>query len=416
MTTSQTVRFAPTNLLNFNNPTNLTLDVKPSRILVAAGAPAPTTGSLLDYYIDSATGNFYFKDASGVWNLIYNFSVAPGTGITDLNNLGTGAQIYVPPIIGDIADLRSLVSSTGKITFVQEPNDINFGVNLNKSDVQLPLVQNILNNYTAGSDPTVNNDSLQNYSIGSLWWNESTGNLFIAQSVAVGAAVWIHINIAASGFLTNGNNLGLIGPFANVTGTIANFRGFISSDNSIAIAQAGNNINFGVSPSNVPGIFKDLSSWGFIGPATTPLTVSNTVFPLQAPWIVSPSLFLRPVVSGWGVTGSTPFFNITRLAPTSSLAGTNYYLVTYSFIVSVTGALGTPLISLNWNSTGNCQVGNSVSQVSIAPTGLVRDTLAGSFLVASFDNAAFSLFVEIQSSIAVVAVTVQYAACTITQI
>src|ERR1700685_279466 len=114
--TSQTCRTAPTDPRNFNNPTNLTLDIKGAfRILVDTGPPLSTTGSFFDYYIDSATSNFYEKGDDGVWRLIYNFSTTPGTGVTTLANLGAGAFLFVPPVIGGVANLRSLVSNTGKI-------------------------------------------------------------------------------------------------------------------------------------------------------------------------------------------------------------------------------------------------------------------------------------------------------------
>lgn len=45
-------------------------------------------------------------------------------------------------------------------------------------------------NLSATTDPTVNDDSGDGYSIGSPWFNKSTGILYIASSVTVGAAVW----------------------------------------------------------------------------------------------------------------------------------------------------------------------------------------------------------------------------------
>lgn len=46
------------------------------------------------------------------------------------------------------------------------------------------------NNYTATTDPTAGDDSVDGYSPGSNWLNTSTGDRFICGSAAVGAAVW----------------------------------------------------------------------------------------------------------------------------------------------------------------------------------------------------------------------------------
>ena len=40
--------------------------------------------------------------------------------------------------------------------------------------------------------PTASNDSTQGYAVGSVWLNTSTGNLYVATSVAVGAATWAY--------------------------------------------------------------------------------------------------------------------------------------------------------------------------------------------------------------------------------
>jgi len=51
-------------------------------------------------------------------------------------------------------------------------------------------------NLNASSDPTVNNDQTQGYSVGSLWQNSSTGRVWIARSVATGAAAWTMLELA----------------------------------------------------------------------------------------------------------------------------------------------------------------------------------------------------------------------------
>lgn len=314
MSGSQLVRTAPRNNLNYNNPTNLLLDVKPSRILTGVVAPLLTDGSLLDYYIDTVTGNFYSKDSDGIWNLIYNFGTMIGTGVTDLNNLGSGAEIFTNVVAG-IANLRTLTSNTGKITFLTEPNDISLGVSLTNADVGLDLVRNILNEYNSLRNPNAGDDG-QNYSVGSFWWNESTGSLFFCQSSAHSAAVWIPINVAASGFLTNCANLGSGAPvFSNVTGTVANFRSIASSDTSVFVSTVGNNINLQV-PSAIP---RDVATFGFASVNVTQLLVASQVYSLQQTWIYDSGVSRGT----WSVTGTPPYLNITR--PFASSNNPPYY-------------------------------------------------------------------------------------------
>ena len=49
----------------------------------------------------------------------------------------------------------------------------------------------VLNNYTAVLDPTVNDDSVAGYQVGSEWLNTTSGIFFKARNVAVGVAVWV---------------------------------------------------------------------------------------------------------------------------------------------------------------------------------------------------------------------------------
>jgi hypothetical protein len=52
-------------------------------------------------------------------------------------------------------------------------------------------------NLGASSNPTTGDDGTQGYEIGSLWYNQSTDKLYIAESVSTGAAVWTLVNPTA---------------------------------------------------------------------------------------------------------------------------------------------------------------------------------------------------------------------------
>jgi len=47
-----------------------------------------------------------------------------------------------------------------------------------------------LNNYTATTNPTINDDSADGYGIGSVWFNQTLGGVYFCFDATVGAAVW----------------------------------------------------------------------------------------------------------------------------------------------------------------------------------------------------------------------------------
>ncbi len=67
------------------------------------------------------------------------------------------------------------------------------GTFVDNTDPANPIVNNIKNNPTAGSDPTVNDDSGDGYSIGSTWATPGSPGYFVAQDVTVGAAIWVKV-------------------------------------------------------------------------------------------------------------------------------------------------------------------------------------------------------------------------------
>ena len=61
---------------------------------------------------------------------------------------------------------------------------------------QLPVVVNTLNNFTATTTPTVDDDAGDGYSVGSRWLNTTTGQVFTCQNSTAGAAVWVAQGVA----------------------------------------------------------------------------------------------------------------------------------------------------------------------------------------------------------------------------
>lgn len=400
---SQNCRISPQDVNNYNNPNGLAMDIKGAfRILVDSGPPIVTTGSFFDYYIDQDTGNFYVKGTDGAWTLIYNFNTTPGTGVTTLANLGTGAFLFVPPVIGGVANLRSLVSNTGKITFLTEPNDISLGVNINKSDVGLSLVQNILNNYNSNRAPTGTDDASAGYSVGSSWWDATHDMYWICQAPNVGFAIWIPINPAPTG-LTNLDNIGTgtAQVFSSITGSTAHLRSIGSSDVSVIVSQLGDTINLQVPASTLS--FKDVASYNFSASTTTGFLSpsSNTAF--QALWQLTPGINPRPNGGQWTVGGNPPFTSIARQFPSSNLGGTNYYLLnwTMTYVTSARPTVAAFPVNVRWQTSfSNVIIGPSTVTFFTSPnappgtviTANFQGTIGGTVLLFSPDPNPWSVY------------------------
>ncbi|MGV8130683.1 MAG: hypothetical protein ACP5N7_01110 [Candidatus Pacearchaeota archaeon] len=79
-------------------------------------------------------------------------------------------------------------------------------------------LNNALNNFTAVAAPTINDDSGDGYSVGSIWLNTSTNEFYIAASVSVGAAVWISfLDKATTQTITGQKTFSAITNFTNAT-------------------------------------------------------------------------------------------------------------------------------------------------------------------------------------------------------
>ena len=71
----------------------------------------------------------------------------------------------------------------------------------------MPLWQapQLLNNFTATTNPGVGDDSADGYGVGSVWLNTTDGIWWRAANVTVGAAVWIPMGVAEHGGFVVGN-------------------------------------------------------------------------------------------------------------------------------------------------------------------------------------------------------------------
>lgn len=108
--------------------------------------------------------------------------------------IAKGTENWDVPLNAALAQLDSNITSASG-TALQASNNLSDLTNVPQARANLNLtgLANALSNMTATSDPSVTSDNTQGYSIGSTWFNTTSNALFIASSVATGAAVWLQI-------------------------------------------------------------------------------------------------------------------------------------------------------------------------------------------------------------------------------
>ena len=123
------------------------------------------------------------------------------------NNQGTLKQstlevdlrlwLYNPPVHGFPSTLTTLERVRPGYTLVTGPYTTSgVGALTVESGGQVITVH--LNNLNATTNPGVNDDSGDGYSIESAWFNKSTGALYVAEDVTIGAAVWTVVTAPGS--------------------------------------------------------------------------------------------------------------------------------------------------------------------------------------------------------------------------
>lgn len=105
-----------------------------------------------------------------------------------------GTQNWDVPLNSALAQLDSSITSASG-TALQAANNLSDLTNVPQARTNLNLtgLANALSNMTATTNPLVTSDNTQGYSIGSTWFNTATNAMFVATSVATGAAVWLQI-------------------------------------------------------------------------------------------------------------------------------------------------------------------------------------------------------------------------------
>jgi hypothetical protein len=176
-----------------------------------------------------------------------------------------------------------------------------------RSLAQLGL--NTLKCNVAAADPTAANDSSQGYSVGSNWTNSITGHIWVATSVALGAATWFDNGASSIGSTADGNTI-----FGQTAGVVP--------PNSIGL----NN-----------DYFADMDSGKVWGPKAAGAWPPLPVFNIQAayPGVTPPRMVAWGTVSaggallsGSGCTISHPSAGLYQINFTNALADPNFVLLT----------------------------------------------------------------------------------------
>lgn len=222
--------------------------IMPSRILVLAADPLPSEGQAYFYAINAQSGAFWFKNEGGIWiRLPFTFGTPAGGGITNLANDGVGAPIF-KSVVTNTAHLRTLTGTSGKVVLTVLANEINFGINIDKNDVQLGNVLNIKSVFNQSIRPSVTQDSTQGFVVGSFWQftgNPAQSELYICQSNVINNAIWTLVG-PQSAVLPLTNVGGGQHVYIDATSGPAQLRTLESTNGRVTIANTGNTLNFGV--------------------------------------------------------------------------------------------------------------------------------------------------------------------------
>jgi hypothetical protein len=249
-----------------NNPNGLLQCVKPMRLIASAVDPVSTDGESEWLWINTTNNNLFNKIGNGgqTWKFVYNFSIAPGTGLTDLSNVGGGNNIYTGIInpVG-IANLRTLTSTGNTVTITQNPNTLN--LEFNNSAGYINAISNL----------AIGNGEIANGIIGTTGNFKtitSTGNtITISQTPTT-----VNLETTNSGGGINSiTNLiaGDGGLFASIVGSNANFKSINSPNASLLLSSTANTVDLQLNPTLV---FKDAASFSCASAHSQLLSVPGT--------------------------------------------------------------------------------------------------------------------------------------------
>lgn len=304
--------------------------------------------SIGSFWMNRSTNpsRLFICDSANLTLAVWNQIGGAGSGITSIVNLPGSAGLFRDITGGNTANFKALNSTTGKITYINNANSVDFGVNLVKSDVGLSLLENTQYVFRSALNPTVNNDASQSFVQGNLWSNYALGSVYQCRTNTVGAAVWSQI----------------AGSFTRVDNDFILVRQNGSSHNT-AFSGAGVNVllNIGFS---VYDLIQSRGSWARL------------------------NLGFGPVI-------------IQRIVPTNGIVGNNY-LITYMWTgaVSSVGAERVYNFGMNIGNGSNPNTGfiiGSGADVVFVANQFRSSTMSHSFVYTSPSATAENLYISVSN-------------------
>ncbi len=302
--------------------------------------------SIGSFWMNRSTSpsRLFICDSATLTLAVWNQIGGSGSGITSIVNLAGSAGLFRDITGGNTANFKALNSATGKITYVNNPNSVDLGVNINKNDVGLSLIDNTQYVFRSALNPTVNNDASQFFVPGNLWSNYANGSVFLNRTNTVGAAVWSQI----------------AGAFTRVDNDFILVRQNAGSHNTV-FSGTGNNVllNIGFS---VYDLIQSRGSWARL------------------------NLGFGPVI-------------IQRTSPTNGIIGNNY-VITYMWtgVILAPGPESQFSFSMNIGNGSNPNSGfllGSASEVVFTANQFFHSTMSHSFVYTSPSSTAENLYISV---------------------
>lgn len=256
-----------------NNPYALKSFIKPSRILINNVPPLITTGELNDYYIDSATADFYGPKSDDWGAPVYNFNTGGGSGgITNIINAGIGEGLF-KNIVGSSANFKTLLGAMTQINITDGGDEVRFSMNSSYKPETLDRVQNF---YVSGDTFPPNGviGDAQGANLGSIWV-QLPDTIWICQNPATSA--WAPL-ITTDGIKSN-INLGFGGGkvFKETDPAgVASFRTIAGTVNQITVDENENDVILSMNASYKPATLSNVANvtQGY-GELSQPLTTDD---------------------------------------------------------------------------------------------------------------------------------------------
>ena len=195
-----------------------------------------------DIITDNGTKTIKLSVGTNNQALIADSTQSEGVKWTDL------AANHIVDFDAEVSNNTTVVSNINHTINTSNPHSVT------KTQVGLDNVENLKTNLTATDAPTINEDSTDGYSIGSIWIDITNDKGYICLNASTGAAVWTEIT--NQGEVASISNIGTagVGLFKQKNGTAFEFRSINSGSSKITVINDTDDdeVDIDVDESNIP--------------------------------------------------------------------------------------------------------------------------------------------------------------------